>query len=411
MSSIAIFPCRHTPAENIAQELASRLTLKKYIDEDLITDTANAFGVSEDKLRNAMFKKTSVFNKFTLEREKLINMLRQTLHKKLNSTDQYLFEGFLTSLIPSSVSHVLKVLVVASHGERIAYVTANGMSEKQAQKMRKEFDKMAYGWTDFLFNKEAYDSSLYDLVIPMDQKTEDELVEAIIQCFHTTSVLPTSESQQAATDMLVEAKIEHNLLEKGHKVDIIAAGGDVSLTVHEDVFNFKKLEEELSQLARQVEGVGNVTVKQSPSAKNSIYRRQKFELPSKVLFVDDEKEFVKTVSERLISRDVGTYGVYDGEAALELVNEDQPDVMVLDLKMPGLHGVEVLRRTKELAPEVEVIILTGHGTMDDMKQCMELGAFAYMNKPVDIEELSASIKAASDKVTAAIDQNGVPKNG
>ncbi|MBE0585611.1 MAG: response regulator, partial [Desulfofustis sp.] len=60
--------------------------------------------------------------------------------------------------------------------------------------------------------------------------------------------------------------------------------------------------------------------------------------------------------------------------------------------------VEVLRRTKELAPDVEVIILTGHGSNEDMKQCMELGAFAYMNKPVDIEELSATIKAANDKV-------------
>ncbi|BHH83573.1 cytidylate kinase-like family protein [Desulforhopalus sp. 52FAK] len=411
MSSIAIFPCRHTPAENIAHALASRLTLKIYTDENLVADTAAASGVSVDKLRKAMFGKTSVFNKFTLEREKSINLLRQTLQQKLDSTDQFLFEGFLTSLIPSSIKHVLKVLVVASQADRIAYAVASGMSEKQAQKSRKDFDKLAYSWTDFLFGKEAYDSSLYDLVIPVDQKTDEELVEATLKCFHTTSVLRTNESQQAVKDIMVGAKIEHNLLEKGHKVDIIIEGGDVTLTVQEDVFNFKKLEEELVLQARQVEGVGTVTVKQSPSTKNSIYRRQKFELPSKVLFVDDEKEFVKTVSERLISRDVGTYGVYDGETALEVVSEDQPDVMVLDLKMPGLHGVEVLRRTKELASEVEVIILTGHGTMDDMQQCMELGAFAYMNKPVDIEELSDTIKAASEKAAAAASKNGTPENG
>ena len=411
MSSIAIFPCRHTPAEIIAKELASKFTLKTYTDDNLIVDTAAAFGISEDKLRSAMFEKTSVFNKFTLEREKLINMLKQTLHQRLDSTDQYLFEGFFTSLIPSRINHVLKVLVVDAQADRISYAVASGISEKQAQKSRKEFDKMAYGWTDFLFKKEAYESSLYDLVIPVAQKTDKELVEAIIKCFHTTSVLRTNESQQAVSDMLLEVKIEHILLEKGHKIGILVAEGDTTLTVEEDVFNFGKLEEELSQLARQVEGVGKVTVKQSPNAKKSIYRRQKFELPSKVLFVDDEKEFVQTVSERLISRDVGTYGVYDGEAALEVVNEDQPDVMVLDLKMPGIHGVEVLRQTKELAPEVEVIILTGHGTMDDMQQCMELGAFAYMNKPVDIEELSTTIKAASEKAAAAAGKNGSPKNG
>lgn len=402
MSSIAIFPCRHTPAENIAKELTNRFTLKTYTDENLIIDTADAFGVSDDKLRTAMFGKTSVFNKFTLEREKMINMLRHSLHLLLDSTDQYLFEGFLTSLIPPRINHILKVLVVDSQEDRISYAVANGIGDKQAKKSRKEFDKMSYGWTDFLFNKEAYDSSLYDLVIPVAQKTENELVEAIIKCFHTTSVLRTNESQQAVSDMLLEAKIEQILLEKGHKVGILVVEGDAILTVEEDVFNFRKLDDELAQLARQVKGVGKVTVEKSLNAKNSIYRRQKFELPSKVLFVDDEKDFVQTVSERLISRDVGTYGVYDGEAALEVVTEDQPDVMVLDLKMPGLHGVEVLRQTKELAPEVEVIILTGHGTMDDMQQCMELGAFAYMNKPVDIEELSASIKAASEKAAAVV---------
>jgi two-component system, OmpR family, response regulator CpxR len=403
MSSIAIFPCRHTPAENIAKELTNRFTLKTYTDENLIIDTADAFGVSDDKLRTAMFGKTSVFNKFTLEREKMINMLRHSLHLLLDSTDQYLFEGFLTSLIPPRINHILKVLVVDSQEDRISYAVANGIGDKQAKKSRKEFDKMSYGWTDFLFNKEAYDSSLYDLVIPVAQKTENELVEAIIKCFHTTSVLRTNDSQQAVSDMLLEAKIEQILLEKGHKVGILVVEGDVILTVEEDVFNFRKLDDELAQYARQVKGVGKVTVEKSLNSKNSIYRRQKFELPSKVLFVDDEKDFVQTVSERLISRDVGTYGVYDGEAALEVVTEDQPDVMVLDLKMPGLHGVEVLRQTKELAPEVEVIILTGHGTMDDMQQCMELGAFAYMNKPVDIEELSASIKAASEKAATAVD--------
>ncbi len=211
--------------------------------------------------------------------------------------------------------------------------------------------------------------------------------------------------------MKLESIVQQALLQAGHRLDVIVNRGEVLLRVQKSVLNYDKLVAELTSMTSSVEGVQKVVVEKGYDYNNSIYRRQKFDLPSKVLFVDDEKEFVNTVSERLIGRDVGTYGVYDGETALSVVEEDKPDVMVLDLKMPGLHGVEVLRQTKELAPKVGVIILTGHGTMDDMQQCMELGAFAYMNKPVDIEELSATIKAASEKAAAAAGKNVTPKNG
>jgi DNA-binding response OmpR family regulator len=72
--------------------------------------------------------------------------------------------------------------------------------------------------------------------------------------------------------------------------------------------------------------------------------------------------------------------------------------MILDLKMPGIDGIEVLRRVKKTQPAIEVIILTGHGSEADKKVCMELGAFAYLQKPVDIDELSGTIKAAHEKI-------------
>ncbi len=124
-------------------------------------------------------------------------------------------------------------------------------------------------------------------------------------------------------------------------------------------------------------------------------RRQHFELPSKVLFVDNEKDFVQTVSTRFNQRDVGTYRVYSGLDAFALVEEDCPDVMVLDFKMPGVGGIEVLQKTKQRAPKVEVIILTGHGSAQKKESCMNLGAYVYLNKPVDMEELSKVIKAAN----------------
>ncbi len=398
MSSIALFPCSFVPVANLIDELSRVLELQIYRDEDLIQETSVRFGTPPEKLKKMMYGTTSVFNQFTLEREIAINHFRTVLADQLAAPGKNIYVGLLTSLIPAKISHVLRVLVADSKKVRIANAMKQGMSEREAKKAIHQDDVNAFGWTDFLFKKEAYDKSLYDLVIPAAEKTESDLAMEVIGAYRKTSVLHTAKSQQAIEDMKLEAQVEKTLLKNGHKVEVQASKGDVSLIVNNTVLSFTKLARELSSLTRQLKGVHDINVEKSRDYTESMYRRQKFELPSKVLFVDDEKEFVRTVSERLISRDVGTYGVYNGEEALELVAQDRPDVMVLDLKMPGLHGVEVLRRTKELAPEVEVIILTGHGSSQDMQECMELGAFAYMNKPVDIEELSASIKEANKKI-------------
>jgi two-component system, OmpR family, response regulator CpxR len=398
MSSIAIFPCTFTPGEEIVGELAKNLELEIYRDLDLIEEVTGQCDINRERLKNYMYGKTSVFNQFTLEREKIVNLFKASLAERLDDSRQYLFYGFLTSLIPARVTHVLKVLVVDTKQNRIDFAVNQGLDKRDAKKAVKTHDVSAYSWTDFLFQKEAYDSSLYDMVIPVESKGRAALIETITKGFHTTSVLQDTASRQAIADLRLETIAQGRLLDAGHKMTVRADDGNLTLIVDHNVLNYGKLVQELTELVSPIPGIKNVSVERSAKYRESIYRRQRFELPSKVLFVDDEKDFVETVSQRLISRDVGTYGVYNGEDALELITEDKPDVMVLDLKMPGLHGVEVLRRTKELAPDVEVIILTGHGTNEDMKQCMELGAFAYMNKPVDIEELSATIKAANEKV-------------
>lgn len=114
----------------------------------------------------------------------------------------------------------------------------------------------------------------------------------------------------------------------------------------------------------------------------------------KVLLVDDEETFVQTLSERLKMRDLKSDTVFDGTQAIDFVNENEPDVMVLDLKMPGIDGMEVLRRVKKMYPKIQVIILTGHGTDRDEEESRRLGVFDYLKKPVDIEELVGRIKAA-----------------
>jgi YesN/AraC family two-component response regulator len=95
---------------------------------------------------------------------------------------------------------------------------------------------------------------------------------------------------------------------------------------------------------------------------------------------------------------MGPAVAYDGESALELIKEDEPDVMIVDLKMPGIDGLEVLRKVKETRPEIEVIILTGHGNEEDRQLCIDLGAFAYLQKPLDIDILSETIQEANEKI-------------
>jgi DNA-binding response OmpR family regulator len=117
----------------------------------------------------------------------------------------------------------------------------------------------------------------------------------------------------------------------------------------------------------------------------------------RVLLVDDEEEFVKTLAERLEMRDLGSDKAFSGEEALQVVSDQEPDVMVLDLKMPGIDGMEVLRRVRRAYPQVQIIMLTAHGTDKDQEEAMRLGAYAYLQKPVNLEILVKTMKAAYRK--------------
>lgn len=118
----------------------------------------------------------------------------------------------------------------------------------------------------------------------------------------------------------------------------------------------------------------------------------------KILLVDDEKQFVDTLSERLEMRGFTARVAYDGPQALEMVKMPT-DVIVLDLRMPGMDGFEVLRAVKKSNPDVQVIILTGHGGDAEEKTAYRMGAYSFLRKPMDIDDLLSSIRMAyRDKV-------------
>jgi DNA-binding response OmpR family regulator len=118
----------------------------------------------------------------------------------------------------------------------------------------------------------------------------------------------------------------------------------------------------------------------------------------KVLLVDDEQEFVTTLAERLELRGMHVKIATDGEMALGLVETDPPQVVVLDVMMPGLSGMEVLERIKAVESSIQVILLTGHGGTKDGIKGMQLGAFDYLIKPVDIDELIEKLNEAAKNV-------------
>jgi len=114
----------------------------------------------------------------------------------------------------------------------------------------------------------------------------------------------------------------------------------------------------------------------------------------RVLLVDDEEDFVKTLAERIKMRDLGSDVALNGEEALEKLEENLPDVMILDLKMPGMDGLAVLEQVKKAYPGVQVIMLTAHGTPEVEKKARKLGAYDYLQKPVGIETLTKVIEKA-----------------
>ncbi len=117
----------------------------------------------------------------------------------------------------------------------------------------------------------------------------------------------------------------------------------------------------------------------------------------RVLIVDDEDEFVSAVAERLQLRGFDAVGVTEGQDAIDLLSQGPFDVVLLDVKMPGLGGLGVIRKIKEKWPSLQVVLLTGHGSAQDAEEGTRLGAFQYVMKPVNIEDLTSIIHAASEQ--------------
>ncbi len=120
--------------------------------------------------------------------------------------------------------------------------------------------------------------------------------------------------------------------------------------------------------------------------------------PMKILFVDDEVAFLETLIKRLKKRGMDVSGINSGEAAITILEANPVDLVVLDVCMPGMDGIEVLKKIKSKWPAIEVIMLTGHTCLEAAGEGMETGAFDYLLKPIDIDDLLFKLEDAYDKI-------------
>ena len=120
-------------------------------------------------------------------------------------------------------------------------------------------------------------------------------------------------------------------------------------------------------------------------------------LQANVLLVDDETEFASALAERLRLRSYNARAVFNPEDAIAAVRSNPPDVVLLDFRMPGMDGIEVLKIIKKIDPSIEVIMLTGHGDVSSVEEAIRNGAYEYIMKPLDIGELIIKINNARKK--------------
>ena len=407
MPIITLFSGSFCREDSVVRAVVSRSGYRHITDDAIVAEASRRSAIAESKIKRAFSAGASVFNKFTHEKERSLAFVKLAL-SDLIAEDNIVLTCFAGQLVPRTVSHMLRVCLIAPIRYRIDIVSRQqGLSEKEAARLVMKWEEDCSFWIDSIFStRDPWDASLYDIVIPMDKTAPEEAAGLIVDYAGKDIIQQTAASRQALGDFRLVAETEAALAREGHSVEVNALNGDVTLTINKQVLMLSRLQEELKSIAQKVAGVRSVETKIGKNFyKADIYRKHDFQMPSKVLLVDDEREFAQTLSERLLMRDMGSAVAYDGESALELIRDDDPEVIIVDLKMPGIDGLEILRRVKETRPDIEVIILTGHGNEQDRQLCMDLGAFAYLQKPLDINVLSETIQKANEKIRQKKEKN------
>jgi len=403
MAIITIFSADFCKEKQLITKLSEKTGFKLTSIDQILSEAATLSGMNKDKVKKALSFKTSVFERFTHEKQFALAYIKLVLSKMLmvSAGRDLILNGYATQLIPREITHFYRVGLISDVHTRIKeMMEIDKINEKEAERIIKQLDTEQLQWLmRYCKMEDPFNPAEYDLIIPMNKESVEDASDLITSHIDEDIFQPNAVSRQAIRDFNLQATVEVALAAKGHNVIVHANRFKINILINKNVTRLGRLEKELRSIVSQVDGVEEIELGVSKHFyKNDIYRKYDMDLPSRVLLVDDEQEFVETLSDRLILRKMGSAVAHDGESALKLIEHDPPEVMVLDLRMEGVDGIEVLRRVKQDNPSIEVIILTGHGTEDDKEECMKLGAFAYLRKPLDISQLSAVIKKADEKI-------------
>jgi CheY-like chemotaxis protein len=399
MSVIAVFSGSYCSAEEVVSQVAQRLGYHEATQE-LVDRAAQQSGLAQEKITRALLGSRTFFDGFTREWERSLVHLKAALAHLLGTDDQIIHSP-ATHLIPPTISHVLRVHITADEDYRVQQaMAAEKMDRPEALRRIEQDNENIAQWNQRLVAFVAADPALHDIKLRVPALSPAEAAEAICDNVVKDPLKPTARSLQAVLDFQLATTIGVALVDrKQYSCDVVADQGVVNIVINQkpqptgklartlQALRFENAEDEVRDICSKIQGIQEVHVRPGRG----------YHKVSRTLLVDDEKDYVMTLSERLEMRDIESDVVHDGQEALTFVKTGNPDVMVLDLRMPGMHGFEVLQRIKRDHPHVEVIIVTGHGGKKDRELALQYGAFDYMDKPVDINELAEKIREASLK--------------
>ncbi len=398
MTIVTIDSMSFCPGSAVAQIVAEQLDFSLVKEEDLILEAAKQSRISTAAFRRLIDGTAKITDAFKDNRPVQLATLYTVLAAALER-DNCVVESRFGYFVPKALTHVLKVAIVASAAFRTARAVETGSSSKRAGRQIKRDEDARAEWAALVLGEAPWAAALFDMLLLSDSKTAEEIAGRIVSNARKPLIETTSSSLDALKDFRLAADLRLVFAMRGHDVDVRCENGNVEILIKNHTLFIERLKRQLVEIAAPFEGVRHVSARPGPRYKEAgIYLDVRSALPRKVLLVDDEKAFVETLSKRLETRHIDSVVAYGGAEALIRMRQDEPDVMVLDLKMPGIDGLEVLRSVRENNPKTEVIILTGHGSETEERLVFQLGAFAYLRKPIDIGELTETMSRAYEKV-------------